>query len=116
MLPDGTQVDLLALSREICARYREEFPDEQTRYGDAGAAWCVHDNQHLLNWSVLSLSGFTDLDKELSWLAGVLSARDFPLERLRRDLEIAAEVVEDRLGSAGAGVAARLRSGSRTVA
>ena len=37
---------------EICARYRAEFPDEQQRYGDVGMAWCVHDNQYILQWAV----------------------------------------------------------------
>jgi hypothetical protein len=45
-LHDGQTLDLRVLAEEICARYRAEFPDEQERYGDAGMAWCVHDNQH----------------------------------------------------------------------
>ena len=114
-LPDGTRLDLLALSTQICARYRGEFPDEEGRYGDAGIAWCVHDNQHLLNWAALSLSEIVDFDRELSWLAGVLAARDFPLDRLRRDLEIAADVTEGLLGEAGAGLAAKLRAGCQAV-
>jgi hypothetical protein len=47
-LRDGEALDLRALAEEICRRYRDEFPDEEERYGDAGVAWCVHDNQHLL--------------------------------------------------------------------
>jgi len=86
-------IDLVALATEICARYRAEFPDEQERYGDAGMAWCMHDNQHILNWAVGARNGLIDLEHELGWLARVLAARDFPLERLARDLEIAAEVV-----------------------
>jgi hypothetical protein len=45
-LRDGETLDLRGLAQEICSRYRAEFPDEQDRYGDAGMAWCVHDNQH----------------------------------------------------------------------
>jgi hypothetical protein len=92
---DGRNVALRPLAEEICRRYRAEFPDEQERYGDAGVAWCVHDNQHILNWAFLERRGFVDLAEQVGWLARVLDARDFPLERLVRNLEIAADVVED---------------------
>lgn len=115
-LGDGTELDLQSLAAEICDRYRAEFPDEQGRYGDAGVAWCRHDNQHLLNWAALGLRGFVDFDRELEWLAGVLEARDFPLERLARNLEIASEVVSERVGSEEArGLAAKLRDGAELV-
>jgi hypothetical protein len=96
-LEGGEPLDLAALAHEICRRYRDEFPDEQERYGDAGDAWCVHDNQHILNWAVGARNGFVDLERELAWLARVLEARDFPLDRLARNLEIGAAVVEERL-------------------
>ena len=104
-LEDGTTLDLVALASEICRRYREEFPDEEGRYGEAGIAWCIHDNQHILNWAVGAANGWVDLSKELGWLAGVLEARAFPLDRLARDLEIAASVVEHEA------LAAELRRG-----
>ena len=88
----GREIDLVAHAREICSRYRAEYPDEQERYGDAGMAWCLHDNQHILNWAVGARNGLVDMERELAWLARVLAARDFPLDRLARDLEIAAEV------------------------
>jgi hypothetical protein len=94
-LRDGDVLDLRALAGEICARYRLEFPDEQERYGDAGIAWCIHDNQYLLKWAVTEANGLGGFERQLSWLAGVLDARDFPVERLARDLEIAAAVLED---------------------
>jgi hypothetical protein len=87
-LRDGEELDLRALAHEICRRYRYEFPDEQARYGDAGIAWCVHDNQHLLNWAVAESNGYGGFERQLTWLAGVLEARDFPLERLARNLDI----------------------------
>jgi hypothetical protein len=95
-LRDGSTLDLRDIAEEICRRYRAEFPDEEARYGDAGVAWCIHDNQHILNWAITEANGYGGLEGQLAWLAGVLRARDFPLARLRRDLEIAAEVVEDR--------------------
>jgi hypothetical protein len=96
----GGRIDLRALTREICARYRAEFPDEQQRYGDAGIAWCVHDNQHILNWAVTELNGYGGFERQLAWLAAVLEAREFPLERLARNLDIAAAVSEEALDHA----------------
>jgi hypothetical protein len=92
--------DLVPLAQEICRRYQLEFPDEQERYGDAGQEWCVHDNQHLLHWGAESVDGFVDMQHEVSWLARVLEARDFPLDRFARDLELAADVVDERLDGA----------------
>jgi hypothetical protein len=88
-------LSLLPLAQEICRRYREEFPDEQARYGDAGNAWCVHDNQHLLNWGAGAVQGYLAMNPQVDWLAGVLQARDFPLDRLARNLDIGAEVVAE---------------------
>ena len=103
-------VDLVALAEEICRRYRSEFPDEEARYGDAGVAWCIHDNQHILNWAVTEANGYGGFERQIGWLAGVLGARDFPVERLARDLEIAAAVVTD------ARMSEILLSGARFVA
>ena len=99
--PDGSIVDLVTLARAICALYHEEFPDEQGRYGDAGHEWCVHDNQYLLLWAIHDAA----LDDQVAWLARILAAREFPLERLRRDLELAAEAV-GATGAPWAGVVA----------
>jgi hypothetical protein len=115
-LADGSQVDLEALAGEVCARYRAEFPDEQERYGEAGHLWCLHDNQHLINWAVLDTQDHVALDENVAWLAKVLEARAFPLDRLARDLDIAAAVVGERVpgGEAVAealtGAAAMVRS------
>ena len=95
-LRDGEVLDLRSLAREICHRYREEIPDEHPRYGDAGMAWCVHDNQHLLNWAVTESNGYGGFERQLTWLADVLEARSFPLERLARDLDIAAAVLDEQ--------------------
>ena len=92
-LGPGTTLQLLPIAQEICRRYRAEFPDEQERYGDAGNAWCIHDNQHLLNWAAGSVCGWIEMNPEVAWLAGVLEARKFPVERLARNLDIGAQVV-----------------------
>jgi hypothetical protein len=114
----GQLLDLAALAREVCRRYRAEYPDEAERYGDAGNAWCVHDNQHLLNWAAGALNGYVDMEREVGWLARVLEARDFPIDRLARNLDIGAEVVREQvggevgneLGSTLAGAASFVRS------
>ena len=105
----GTELDLLAPAREICRRYRAEFPDEAERYGDAGMAWCVHDNQHILSWAVLAIEHGLGMERQLEWLADVLRSRDFPIDRLVRNLEIAGEVVE------APALAERLRAGADFV-
>jgi hypothetical protein len=90
----GAQTLFLApLAARICRRYREEFPDEEQRYGDAGMAWCVHDLQWILSWAAAG-----ELSANVEWLARVLAARDFPVERLARALELAAEALDDELG------------------
>jgi len=100
-LSGGAPLDLVSLAGSICERYGLEFPDEQERYGDAGRAWCLHDNQHLLNWATESVNGELDFRQEVAWLATVLEARDFPADRLARDLEIGADVVLRQVGGPG---------------
>ena len=108
--PGGGTVDVRELAREVCRRYREEFPDEEQRYGDAGQAWCLHDNQYLLHWALQDAHGTTSLDEQVAWLARVLGARDFPLDRLARDLELCADVVEATDAGWAQDVAGRLRA------
>jgi hypothetical protein len=115
-LADGTALDLEALAREVCRRYRAEYPDEEERYGDAGHLWCLHDNQHLINWATLHTQEYVVLDDHVAWLAKILEAREFPLDRLARDLDIAAEVVRgdvrggEAVAEALSGAAAMVRS------
>jgi hypothetical protein len=94
---DGATVDLDPLAREVCDRYFERFPDHIEHYGPAGDAWCVHDSLYLFEWA------FHDLDwdenvlvQQVLWLAGVLAARDFPVQRLAGHLELAAGVARLR--------------------
>ena len=82
-------------AQEVCRRHFEMHPDQIERYGEHGMAWCVHDLQHVLSWAASDAAGHADLEKEIRWLAGVLAARDFPIETLADDLEIAAEVVPE---------------------
>ena len=112
---DGSRIALRPLAEEVCRRYRTEFPDERERYGDAGIAWCVHDNQHILNWAFLGDRGWVDLDRQLDWLARVLGARDFPVERLARNLELAADVAEEQVGRGASGPARRLHENAERL-
>ena len=116
----GEKKDLVATATEICHRYRQEFPDEKERYGSAGNAWCVHDNQHMLNWAVETVNGYFEINQEVAWLANILEARHFPTDRLARSLDIGAQVVQETLtGKPGqqlsrvlTGSAAFVRSGA----
>ena len=94
--PLGTELDLRALAKEACSAYDAEFPDERDRYGPAGIQWCVHDNQHVISWAVLSLTGSLDFSERIAWLARILEAREFPLDRLARSLELCAQTIDYR--------------------
>ena len=108
-LSDGTQLDVLALAREIASEHLERHPEELERYGEAVRAWCVHDNQHLVNWAVLDLGGWLDLDERLRWLTNILTSRGYPLQSLLDDLQTAAAVLRrEPAGDARRAVADRL--------
>src|SRR5687768_9822903 len=98
-LPDGTELDLLALARKIADAHLARHPEEVERYGEAVRAWCIHDNQHLLSWAALDLAGAVDLDAQLRWLANVLTSRGYPLASLADDLRTAAAVLRRRPSS-----------------
>ena len=98
---DGTPIDLEALARQVCERYRQEYPDEAARYGESGIEWCLHDNKYIFAWAVQDArDGTVRLGEQTQWLARVLGSRGFPVPRLARNLEIAAEVAlaGDQLG------------------
>jgi hypothetical protein len=110
------ELDLVPLAHEICRRYRREFPDEQKRYGKPGELWCVHDNQHLLFWACEAADDLLDMREEVAWLASVLEARGFPIDRLARNLEIGAEVVRGELsGTSGERVSGVLTDAAEFV-
>lgn len=112
--PHGT-VDLVALAAETTQRYREQRPHEEAEYGPGvWEAWCRHDTQHLLAWGFSDVhDGLVDLLDQVGWLAGVLASREYPVERLAFGLDLAAEVVAERLGDTA--VAARLREAAAAV-
>jgi hypothetical protein len=108
-LAGGPPVNLRGLAIETCRRYALEFPDEMERYGPAGQVWCVHDNQHLLSWAVDAVNDGGDMRDDVGWLASVLQAREFPLDRLARGMGIAADVAVEALPVGGGQVAGVLR-------
>lgn len=95
-LCDGTQLDLAPIAREIADEHLAHHPEELERYGDAVLTWCMHDNQHLINWAALDLAGYVDLDEQVRWLANVLTSRGYPLENLVDDLRTAGAVLARR--------------------
>jgi hypothetical protein len=108
---DGALLHLTPLAHQIATRLRAEFPDEEAEYGDAGLEWCVHDNRWLLGWAAEAEElGQHHFDDNVRWLAGLLAARNYPLERLARDLEIAADLTGDH-----AALSATLLGGAEIV-
>ena len=106
---DGVTIELTPLAETVADRYFEEFPEDLERYGEAARPWEIHDTLHTLNWAILDVRGFTNLEINMLWLARVLVARDFPLEHLARNVEICAAVVDDER------LAATLRASAETV-
>jgi len=113
--PDDREIDLVRVARRACLAFVAEFPDYASRYGPAGVPWCLHDNQHILNWAILSLRGSVEFERELAWLARVLEAREFPLARLARGLELLAGAVRKEYPDL-AEVAERVDRGSAFLA
>ena len=107
-------VELAPLAAEVAEVYFEVHPEDLERYGDLAREWEQHDTQHLLNWAIGDAEGHVDLERQVSWLAGVLEARDFPLEHLASNLDLAANVVETRVAGA-VPVAERLRAAAAHV-
>ena len=110
----GREVLLAPLAAAIAERYFERYPEDLERYGDVARDWEVHDTLHLLNWAIGDAAGHLDLLRQVSWLAGVLEARSFPLEHLAGNLELAAEEVARAVAGGGA-VADRLRAAAAHV-
>ena len=111
----GRRIELTALAEAVADRYFEEFPGDLERYGDAARAWEVHDTAHCLQWAVLDVERLASLQREVEWLTNVLRSRGFPLEHLARNLELAADVVDERVADNGPTVAERLRSVAAAV-
>ena len=109
----GREIELVPLAEAVAERYFEEFPEDLERYGDAARAWEVHDTSYCLHWAALDVEGFASLDREVAWLANILRSRGFPLEHLARNLELAADVVDERLDSPEVGE--RLRAAAVTA-
>jgi hypothetical protein len=110
----GARVNLVGLAEAVADAYFARFPEDLERYGDVARAWELHDTQHLLDWAVGDVQGLVDLERQVAWLARVLGARDFPLEHLAVNLELAADVVAGQVAG-GEPVAARLRDAAALV-
>ena len=114
-LPGGEIVRLLPLADLIADRYYAIYDDEAERYGPMGREWCVHDNLYLLAWAFDPLRGDKRFEEQVLWLAGVLHHRGYPVDRLARDLRIAADVVVEEQVPDAAAVAGVLREGAVAV-
>ena len=110
----GREVELPPLAAAVSERYFQRYPEDFERYGDLARQWEVHDTQHLLNWAIGDVEGHVELERQVGWLAGVLEARDFPLEHLAGNLELAGDVVAEELDGAEA-LAGRLQDAAAHV-
>ena len=110
----GREVELPPLAAAVSERYFQRYPEDLERYGDLARQWEIHDTQHLLNWAIGDVEGHVELERQVGWLAGVLEARDFPLEHLAGNLELAGDTVADKLDGAEA-LAGRLRDAAAHV-
>jgi hypothetical protein len=111
----GRRITLLPFAEAVADRYFDAFPEDIERYGEVARAWEIHDTCHCLQWALLDAEGLADLEREVAWLTAVLSARGFPLEHLARNLELAADVIEERLADSGVAIGARLRTAAAAV-
>lgn len=105
--PGGGRLDLAALATAVCDEHLERFPEEVAERGPAARDWGIHDGQWLLFWAAHDDAGDVDLLAQVAWLAGVLDARGYPLERLAAFLSTCAAHVPalgDRLREAAASV------------
>ncbi len=97
--------ELLPLAERVCAAYYAEFPDTDERYGTRGRAYSAHDNAYLAAWVLqgIELGSPATLERNVRWLADLLTARGFPLDRYARNLElVAAAIVDGGLAPASA--------------
>lgn len=115
-LADGTTLRLEPVAADITDRYARAFPDEDDRYSPEWREWSTHDNQHVLRWAIDAQRGLADLTAQITWLARVLEARGFPLDRLSRNLELTADALGEHAGAAGSQAAAELRTAAGFVA
>ena len=106
------RIELAPLLEAIADRYFAEFPGDLQRYGAVARDWELHDTAHCISWAALDTRGFASLDRNVQWLANILRSRDFPLEQLARNLELAADVCAEQLDET---VAARLRNAATLV-
>jgi hypothetical protein len=110
-----TSVELAPLAEAVADRYFAAHPEDLERYGaDVARAWELHDTRYLLSWAIGDVEDRVDLERQVAWLARILEAREFPLEHLASNLELAAGVVAESL-TGGEAVAARLRAAAALV-
>lgn|GEM_PF-356156 len=107
---------LLPVAERICERFYRAFPDTDAQYGARGRSFCAHDNAYLAGWLLEGVERRNpeSFRRNVHWLAGVLTARGFPLDRFIRNVRMVVEVlIEEALAPAEAAesVAAAALSG-----
>lgn len=90
---DGEFVDFAPIIEVVAHRYFSaglpfgEVPEHLAR------RWHAHDTAYLLQWAIDDVAGYGSFERELRWLADVLTHRNFPLDGLAANLDIIADVV-----------------------
>lgn len=86
---------MLELAESVCAEYYALYPDTDERYGGRGRAYCAHDNAYLAAWitRAVELGSPATLARDVQWLADLLAARGFPMDRFVQNLELVAAKV-----------------------
>jgi hypothetical protein len=114
---DGLGIPLAGLAATSCDRYFAVYPDDIEGLGPSGRLWCDHDSRYLLAWALQDArSGDIDCVERVAWLGTVLSARSFPIDRLKRHVELTALVLQDaELGTIGLQAAQCLRTAAQAL-
>jgi hypothetical protein len=108
-------LDLGPLAAVVADRYFDAHPEDLERYGpEVARAWELHDTRYLLSWAIGDVEGRVDLDRQVAWLARILEAREFPLEHLAGNLDLAGDVVGESV-EGGRPVAERLHAAAGLV-
>ena len=83
-----------AAAEVVTARLYLEYPELLERYGDRGRRFGVHDTTYQIGWivSAVEQQSASPLRREMVWLRDVLRSRQFPMDVLRRNFELAIEV------------------------
>jgi hypothetical protein len=88
-----------ALAQAITVSLYGERPELLVRYGERGRVKCLEDMRYNLEHlaPAVALGEPSMFGRYVTWLAGMLAARDIPVGEVRRSLELTRAAVEAQL-------------------